>query len=388
MPTYLPFTSTKLSNLDLFSNPTANWSTVGAVFVDRSQDQTIEVSEGEGILVNQPTADAKSDLYTAFEHGDIELELEVMMPKGSNSGIYLQSRYEVQLLDSWGIASPKSGDMGGIYQRWDENQPEGKQGYEGYAPRVNAAKAPGLWQSLKIIFHAPRFDGTGAKTEDAQFEEIWLNGVLIHENVVLSGVTRGAVSEEEVALAPIRIQGDHGPVAFRNLKYKLYENKRVEIKDLSVKEYESTQSGIPNLDALKLKEERMTDSISYAAAATRDKFCLVYEGELSIPNSGSYLFRMNVNEADVAFLVDQDTLFTADVSMGIGINHLKKIELAQGTVPFKLIYNKSSNWWARGLKIFVEGPGIQNHALHAPSSAFINKIPPPILIDVKDEAVL
>ncbi|MEM8528640.1 MAG: DUF1080 domain-containing protein [Bacteroidota bacterium] len=386
--TYLPFTQAAFNNLDLFADPTANWSIVGEVFVDRSQKNTIEVSQGNGVLVNQPTEDAKSDLYTAFEHGDIELELEIMMPKGSNSGIYLQSRYEVQLLDSWGKEVPKSGDMGGIYQRWDDDKPEGEKGYEGYAPRVNATKAPGLWQSLKMVFHAPRFDEVGQKTKDAWFEEIWLNGVLIHENVSLSGPTRGAVSEKEVALAPIRIQGDHGPVAFRNLRYKLYENKQVVLKNVQVKEYESEKTGLPNLSRLKLKKEEQTDSISYAVGSTRDKFCLVYEGELSIPSSGDYLFKMNVNEADVAFIVDQDTLFTVNDVVRLGYNNINTINLAAGTVPFTLIYNKSRRWWSRGFKLFVEGPNMQSHSLHAPSSAFAGNPPPPITIEREDQAVL
>lgn len=386
--TYLPFTEEEFVDLDLFADPTANWSTVGEVFADRSKENTIEVSIGDGILVNQPTEEAKSDLYTAFEHGDIELELEVMMPKGSNSGIYLQSRYEVQLLDSWGKETLKAGDMGGIYQRWDDSQPEGQKGYEGYPPNVNAAKAPGIWQSLKIIFHAPRFNETGQKIKDAWFEEVRLNDVLIHENVMLSGPTRGAVSEEEVALAPIRIQGDHGPVAFRNLRYKLYDGKRVELKNLTLKEFESEKAGLPDLTTLKLTEEQTTDSISSTASAKRDKFCLVYEGELTIPNSGDYLFQVNVNKADLMFIVNQDTLFAENDNAGLEDLLVKNIQLEAGTVPFTLLYNKSRRWWARGLKLFVEGPQIQRHTLHAPSSAFLGNLPRPIIINLEDQAVL
>ncbi|MEM0994225.1 MAG: DUF1080 domain-containing protein [Bacteroidota bacterium] len=387
-PSYLAFTAANFNTLDLFAEPTANWQIAGEVFVDRSADQKMSSVEGKGVLVNQPTADARGDLYTSFEHGDIELELEVMMPKGSNSGIYLQSRYELQLLDSWGVESPSSGDMGGIYQRWDDTKAEGEKGYEGYPPRVNAAKAPGLWQRLRLIFHAPRFDANGKKIANARFEEVRLNDVLIHENLVLNGPTRGAVSKEEVALAPIRIQGDHGPVAFRNMRYKLYENKQVGLQNLSVKEYESKQFGIPNFENLKLKEVRETDSISYAAAATRDQFCLLYEGELTIPTSGDYLFSANVNKADVLFVIDQDTIFSVRDGANFGKSQLKKIKLAAGTLPFTLIYNKSRRWWARGFKLFVEGPSIQKHPLHAPSSAFTNAIPPPIVIALEEQPVL
>jgi hypothetical protein len=102
-------------------------------------------------------------LFTKTVYGDADLELDYMMAKGSNSGIYLQGRYEIQLLDSWGTVNPKSGDNGGIYERWDDSKPEGQQGYDGHAPRQNASRAPGLWQHIKISFQAPRFDGKGQK---------------------------------------------------------------------------------------------------------------------------------------------------------------------------------------------------------------------------------
>lgn len=86
-----------------------------------------------------------------------------MMAPGSNSGLYLQGQYEIQLLDSWAKTEVKAGDNGGIYERWDESKPDGQKGYQGYAPRQNASKAPGVWQTLKIQFKAPRFNATGEK---------------------------------------------------------------------------------------------------------------------------------------------------------------------------------------------------------------------------------
>src|SRR5690606_32467190 len=147
-----------------------------------------------------------TDLHTAWEHGDIDLEMEVMMPRASNSGIYFQGRYELQLLDSWKKENPTYGDMGGIYQRWDEARGPGRQGYEGFAPRVNAARAPGLWQELRVQFRAPRFDSAGRKVENARFVRVELNGAVLHENVEMSGATRGAALPGEAATGPIRIQ--------------------------------------------------------------------------------------------------------------------------------------------------------------------------------------
>src|SRR5688572_15637006 len=123
-------------------------------------------SPGTGILISQAEQGKHGqDLLFNTSHGDVDLELEYMMAKGSNSGIYLQGRYEIQLLDSWNTTAPKPGDNGGIYQRWDDSKPEGQKGFEGFAPRQNVSKAPGLWQKLKISFQAPRFDASGKKTE-------------------------------------------------------------------------------------------------------------------------------------------------------------------------------------------------------------------------------
>ena len=99
-----------------------------------------------------------TNLLSDYEHGDTKLHVEFCVPKGSNSGVYLMGRYEVQVFDSWGVDHPKYSDCGGIYQRWQDNH-----GYE-VAPRQNASKSPGQWQSFDIIFRA-RFDDQGKKTK-------------------------------------------------------------------------------------------------------------------------------------------------------------------------------------------------------------------------------
>ena len=163
----LPYESIALNDMGSFKETSENWSTAGNVYVDRTKDKEISRSEGTGILVNIPTGENKGNLVTSFDHGDIELEVDVMMPKNSNSGLYFQSRYEIQLFDSWKVSESSHGDMGGIYQRWDKTKEKGQEGYEGSAPKINAAKAPGLWQHFRIIFHAPRFDESGSKIKNA-----------------------------------------------------------------------------------------------------------------------------------------------------------------------------------------------------------------------------
>ncbi|MBI1902781.1 MAG: DUF1080 domain-containing protein [Planctomycetia bacterium] len=162
------------------------------------------------VLVNG-AAGRTVNLITKDVYGDIEAHLEFMIPKGSNSGVYFMGRYEIQILDSYGVEKPKYGDCGGIYQRWANNM-----GFEGHAPKENASRAPGEWQSFDVIFRAPRFDKEGKKTANARFVKVVHNGKLIHENVEVTGPTRAAAFDDEKATGPIMIQGDHGPVALRN----------------------------------------------------------------------------------------------------------------------------------------------------------------------------
>ena len=103
IPNVLPFKALKLSDMSEFQSTTQNWSVMGNVHSDFTQKLHIKTREGTGILVNQPTSKNRDPIFSTFEHGDIELDLEFMMPKGSNSGIYFQSRYEIQLLDSWEV---------------------------------------------------------------------------------------------------------------------------------------------------------------------------------------------------------------------------------------------------------------------------------------------
>ena len=216
-----------LTDLSFFKNSSSSWRIAGAVRADLSKPNVLNIDPGSGILLNYPDNNRKGeDLYTLTEYGDMDLELEYLMASESNSGIYLQGRYEIQLIDTWGATNIRSGSNGGIYERWDNSKPDGQKGYSGYAPRQNASRAPGLWQKMKISFKAPRFDASGRKTANAVMLKVELNGVLIHDQVELSGPTRGAVSETEAALGPIRIQGDHGAVAFRNIKITTFENGR------------------------------------------------------------------------------------------------------------------------------------------------------------------
>ena len=101
-------------------------------------------------------------------------------------------------------------------------------------PRVNASKPPGEWQTYDITFRAPKFDADGNKIANATFVKVAWNGQVVHEDVEVVGVTRGALIEEEGATGPVMLQGDHGPVAYRNVVLKpvlsYFDNKYTVLK--------------------------------------------------------------------------------------------------------------------------------------------------------------
>jgi len=148
-------------------------------------------------------------LITKKSFGDHRLHLEFRTPfmpdqrgqKRGNSGVYLQGRYEIQVLDSYGLEG-RDNECGGIYKISQ--------------PRVNACAPPASWQTYDITFRAPRFDGKGKKTENARIT-VHHNGILIHEDLELPSFTGGPVAKNEALTGPLMLQDHSDLVQFRNI---------------------------------------------------------------------------------------------------------------------------------------------------------------------------
>ena len=197
--------------------PTGEWQMVGQAVQDPADAKKLAVEPGTGTIVNGPKGRTRN-LFTVEAFGDIVAHIEFLVPKESNSGVYFMGRYEIQVFDSYGKKGAYPGiECGGIYQRWDPKRGKGKEGFEGHSPRVNASRPPGRWQTFDVVFRAPRFDAAGKKVANARFVKVVHNGTVIHENVELTGPTRGAAFNDEQATGPLMLQGDHGPVAYRRI---------------------------------------------------------------------------------------------------------------------------------------------------------------------------
>ena len=197
-----------------FRGEVRGWAMAGEVFCDPADERKLAWKPGTAAAVNGPRGRAQH-LLSTFAHGDCEAHVEFMISKGSNSGVYFQGRYELQVYDSHGVAKGQYPgiECGGIYPRWVNGK-----GLDGRSPRVNASKKPGEWQSFDVVFRAPRFDGEGRKLANARFVRVVHNGVVIHEDVELPGATRAAAFRDEAPTGPLMLQGDHGPVAYRNIR--------------------------------------------------------------------------------------------------------------------------------------------------------------------------
>jgi hypothetical protein len=198
-----PFNGKDLSGWKMrTAAPDRNQWKVGKAQLDEAKPAELLALPGGTDLVN--TKPHSTDIITEAEFGDCTVTFEVMMAKGSNSGIYPMGRYEIQLLDSFGkTGNYGPGDMGGIYST--------------AAPKNPVYKKAGEWNTFEIVFQAPRFDADGKKTANAKFVKVVLNGATIHENLEVAKPTGGELGKE-AAKGPLMIQGDHGPVAIRNLK--------------------------------------------------------------------------------------------------------------------------------------------------------------------------
>ncbi len=152
----------------------------------RSADVKSRWEARDGVLVN---AAASTDLVTERKFTDFQLHAEFRYPAGSNSGIYLRGRYEVQIEDDYG-EEPDSHRIGGVY------------GF--LTPSVNAAKKADEWQTLDI-------------TLVGRTVTVLLNGERIIDRQVIPGVTGGALDSDEGSPGPILLQGDHGPIEFRRV---------------------------------------------------------------------------------------------------------------------------------------------------------------------------
>jgi hypothetical protein len=189
-----------------------------AIVLFDGKDMSAWQDDSEGWKVENGTVTVnthgKPYATTKQSFGDCQLHVEWAEPdvvKGSgqgrgNSGVFLMSRYEVQVLDSYNNKTYFDGQCGAIYKQTP--------------PQVNCCRKPGEWQTYDIVFEAPHFDSTGKKTK-AAYITVFQNGVLIQNHTEIQGNTSWdhppAYDENPPEKAPLQLQNHGNPVRFRNI---------------------------------------------------------------------------------------------------------------------------------------------------------------------------
>jgi 3-keto-disaccharide hydrolase len=140
----------------------------------------------DGVMTNEPKA---NNLVTRHRFQDFKIQCEYKLEEHSNSGVYLRGRYELQVLDDAGKSPDIHGHMA-LYSR--------------VKPLVNASLPAGQWQTMEATIVGNRLT-------------VILNGKKVHDNIVIDGITGGALDSKESETGPIMIQGDHGKVSFRKV---------------------------------------------------------------------------------------------------------------------------------------------------------------------------
>lgn len=374
-----------LENLNDFKAQAGNWQIVGGVTVNRNIDvhtetteenvskkrktkkkrnepeplRPIEFTAGTGIILNINDANKNDALVTNWEHGDLELEMEVLLPKGSNSGIYFQGRYELQLRDSWGVKHPLVSDMGGLHNNW-ETEPD--KIFRGIPPMSNAGKAPGLWQKIKVHFQAPRFNDAGEKISNAKFISVDLNGVRIHSNVEVFTYTGGPIEKNEIAKGPLLIQGNHGPVAIRNFKYQLLKESSVAFTDLSYKVYKGAFKQLEDIDNQKVVSFGTSEKIDVNVVGEEDEYGLVYSGTLQINETDIYTLSFGYT-GGLKVVLDGKTLAennASDSESGLQ----ETVRLTKGHHAIEITNIKSAAWRAPRLWFTIQSASTNSKEFH------------------------
>ncbi len=380
-----------MANMNFWKNSgKTNWSIVGGVSSDLDIEESLLTTPGTGIMVNEPTPNNNANLQSILEHGDADISFDFMMAKHSNSGFYLQGRYEVQLFDSWGVINPHSGDCGGIYKRRrfikDKNGKMQEYLWEGHAPRINASLAPGLWQHMDIQFQAPKFDASGNKIANAKVLLAKMNGVIIHENVELTGPTGGPISETEVAFGPIMIQGDHGKVAFKNITINNFAGKTAQIKDIEYMAYYGAFKEPKDFLTKRPDKVAKLEKFSWEASAQANDFAVIYKSKLIIPEAGKHLitfqlggkYFVKINGKEV--LPDEWT-FTRD-------QRKVEVELPAGESNLEITVYKTDGWMQPIMAVWIAGPGFRSAPLHSIGSILAGSAPDPKHLDANTPTIL
>jgi hypothetical protein len=328
------FTSIPLKDLSTFENAGSNWSVQGGISLHPSGAVKMKTTAGEGVLVGTPG----SSLTTKAKANDLRLSLQFMVSAGAEGSITLPGGHKVRISDSYKQQVPNSFTSG----------------YLGQFPTQNAAKAPGLWQSLELAYDAsiPSF------TTSARLNTLSLNQVTVLEAVYLP------VLKSNTEAQPIIFEVNKGTIAFKNIGYQLLATRKpITLENLKYKVYADKWDSKTYSN---LSHEGQSQTLTQEVTNGMREFHLVYEGDIQAQEAGEYLFTSIYSGPVFSLDIDEKPVLTTGESSSQE-THVGAVTLNQGTHHFKIHYSRFP-WRRPALGLRVEKSGIRPYDLHAMSS--------------------
>jgi hypothetical protein len=323
-----------LKDLSSFEKNSTNWSIQEDIAIHPFINVRPKFRAGEGILVGTQGA----MLTSKMKASDLKMRLEFMVSPGAEGYFILPGGQKILISDSYrtvGISNATSG-------------------YISQFPKQNAAKAPGLWQSLEFAYDAT----VPNLPRSSRLNTLNMNGVNLIESIYLTQ-PKGVSGPQGLSLEVTK-----GTIAFRNIGYQLLENsKTLSLKNLSYKVYSD------NWDVKNYKEfshEGKSPILTQEVGNGIENFHLVYEGDIQVDESGEYTFSTNYTGGMFDLDVDGKPLINKGES-GSHETHKGTVSLTKGVHRFKLHYSRFP-WSAPAMGLVVEKPGVRPYNLHALSS--------------------
>jgi len=323
-----------LKDLSSFESSSSNWLVQGNISIHPTGAVKTKMQSGEGVLVGN----AGKILTTKVKASDVRLSLEFMVSPGAEGNIILPGGQKIRLSDS--------------YQQKEANALTS--GFIGQFPTQNAAKAPGLWQSMELAYDA----SVAQMPASARLNSLSLNDVTILETVYLPVIKSTANPE------PISLEVTKGTIAFRNIGYQLLgSGKPLTLNNLTYKVYSDKWD---SKQYSKLDHEGKSDILTQEVTNGMREFHLVYEGNAEASEAGEYIFTTIYSGPVLSLDIDGKNVLSTGESTSQE-THSGSVNLTQGTHKFKIYYSRFP-WRQPALGIRVEKAGVRPYDLHVLSS--------------------
>ncbi len=342
---------TKLTPSSLKSED--NWKVYEAVqmhpFKPDATQKLPLYSETEGVLLGSVGVPATVRL----ESGDILLQFEFAISKDGKSNVTLPGGYVVKLADSWlqnGIKNTTSGNIGSNI------------------PSQNASKASGLWQTVRLLIRKAR-----ANTP-AQLEYLYLNDILIQENVFLPQTNNSNA---------LSFQVEAGTLAVQKVLYQIQnEVKPIALTQMTYHLYKDWAENIESIDQKNLLKKDTTSMLTQTWGIGQKDFCVVYDGTINVKTTAEYQFLM-AYMGHLSLEIDGKSVLPNQWNEFSQQPVVRAVSLSAGEHQFKLFYHKA--WRPAALGLTVSASGVRPYSLHALSSLPEPEPIPTITIEPKDK---